>query len=265
MALAKITTPPASVVWDNIEEVRIAANISVDLIACHNAGREWPDAKNNAAKEAFKEALFGLQKSKCAYCRRDIKDETGLVEIDHILPKASKGNQIKWTSNAKSYRRSTAGYALFTYTLKNLALTCKRCNNKKGTYDCRKDRSLPSGTIYPAAKELVWVHPYLHRYSDHITITAGFVFSSVNSSPEGQAVIDACKLNTLAALEIKARLRHIKRSADFHTAVWSLVPHLKDWSDAQLVDFLVNQFPNMRQQAVQAVAELRRRMLEPLF
>ena len=109
------------------------------------------------------------------------------------------------------------------------------------------------------------MHPYLHRYSDHITITAGFVFSSVNSSPEGQAVIDACKLNTLAALEIKARLRHIKRSADFHTAVWSLVPHLKDWSDAQLVDFLVAKFPNMRPEAEQAVAELPRRLLAPLF
>lgn len=246
--------------WDVLDVSKLSSALLEALAERQSSGRDWAHASHDPVKKILKKELLELQLSKCAYCRRDIKDELGHVEIEHVLPKNSFGNPPRWTSNLVQDRKCTEGYAAFRFGHLNLVLVCKRCNNKKGSYDCRIDRSVPAFTLYPLTSgSLCWVHPYHDPYSLHIRLRRGFIYQVANNSASGRAVIDTCDLADIRAVEMRSAERIVKRSRDVNKAMLSLAPNLETWSDDDIVDFLKEQFPQMEEQKVRSSIDAMRK------
>lgn len=232
--------------WEKLDAAALPQALVQAMAACQASGRDWADAFHDNAKAMLKKKLLELQSSKCAYCRRDIKDETGHLEIDHILPKSAFGKAARWGSNAPKDRKCTPGYAAFTFWHLNLVLTCKRCNNKKGTYDCRADRTTPVPATYQVALgSMCWIHPYQDTFSDHIRVVRGYVYQVVNGSPSGSAVIDTCKLAEIGALEVRAAERKVARARNANKALIGLASDLGNWTDDQIVDLMKAKYPHL--------------------
>ena len=147
-------------------------------------GTAWTHSNFDWLKIRLNRDLRAMQYNRCCYCRRIMKFDKGLVEIEHIIYKGKAGK-----------------YARFTFVMNNLALACKDCNNGKGTKEVLR-KSLPAKASYPTDGAIfLWVHPYFHSYSDHILIHNAWVYEANNGSPEGCAVIEKCKLATLHGKE----------------------------------------------------------------
>lgn len=147
---------------------------------------DWVKPSLAEVRTRLRELLLKSQHYSCAYCRRRISVELGHHEIDHILP---KGLPI---------------YARFTYERINLVATCKRCNRNKGDHNILI-ATLAATESYPKGiDDYLWVHPYLHKYFDHLRILEGMLFEAKGDPKQharGAAVIDTCKLDTLAGVE----------------------------------------------------------------
>lgn len=207
---------------------------------------QWTSSAAKNAKEQLKKILFPAQNSKCAYCRRTISDEPGHVEIDHILPKNSFGEEDLWKSNNRECRKNTAGYNKFTFTPHNLALTCKLCNNKKHSYDSRLNRRIPPVTNYSLYDNYYeWIHIYLHNYSDHIVILKNLIYQVVENSPRGDAVITVCKLDEIAAVEAAAAELRIQNVNSISKAIGLLLGHVEMAGWDFIMDKVSNQFPTI--------------------
>ena len=99
--------------------------------AALNRNDEWTDSAVQATKDALISYLIGVQGSRCAYCRRLIKDEIGLRELDHVLPKGKLGkSKARARSNLRRDRRVTEGYPAFRFEPSNLILTCRLSRSK---------------------------------------------------------------------------------------------------------------------------------------
>lgn len=207
-------------------------------------GDDWTAAAASEAKDSLVEYLIEVQGSRCAYCKRLIKNEIGLRELDHILPKAACGTSaLRAVSNSQEDRRVTTGYPAFRFEPKNLILTCKRCNHRKGSYDCRKDRSAAAAAAYPsAAGDFEWVHPAYHEFEHHITLLNEFVYQEIPGS-NGKAVIDACGLASIEALEARARELRLKEIKDVNKLVLELLR--EDLPDDDIVDSVMHHFPQV--------------------
>lgn len=216
----------------------------IDGLAVAQAhGDDWTAASVSAAKDALVEYLIEIQGSRCAYCKRLIKNEIGLRELDHILPKGALGTNVaRAVSNFQKDRRVTTGYPAFRFEPKNLILTCKRCNHRKGSYDCRKDRSTAVAAYPAAAGEFEWVHPMYHEFDDHITLLNEFVYQEVPGS-NGAAMIDVCKLAGIEALEARARDLRLREIKDVNILVLELL--CKDLPDDDIVDSVLHHFPQV--------------------
>lgn len=213
--------------------------------ASQATGLDWTDASHANNKQLLKDLLFDAQNSKCAYCRRSIKEELGHVEIDHILPKAQRGKPVRWSSNNRGHRRSTAGYPAFVFHPHNLILTCKSCNTKKGSYDPRLDRSVAASEEYVFDEMYYeWIHPYIHVYSQHIALLKGMIYQVVNGSAKGDAVITVCKLDKIAAVERKACERKVKGSVQIAMAFLKLSDHYEQFEWEEIIGIVHAQFPN---------------------
>lgn len=229
----------------------------VALAESRASGHGWSDSYHGNMKSLLKEYLLELQESRCFYCRCDIKDVLGFLEIDHILPKASRGNPALWASNERSRRRRTGGYSQYEFTLYNLILTCKRCNHRKGSYDARKNRANPAPEFYNLdSKYFEWIHPYLDIYEDHISRLEGLIYQVVNSSYKGGAVIHACRLDKIEAAERAARTRKVKRNKNYKDAVSDLLAERGSIGWTGLADLVVQHFPDDEAEIRALVSEL---------
>ena len=204
---------------------------------------DWTADAVKAAKDALVAYLIELQGSRCAYCRRLIKNEIGLRELDHVLPKGALGKSaLRAVSNAQKDRRVTTGYPAFRFEPLNLILTCKRCNHRKGSYDCRKDRTAAAAAYPATSTDFEWVHLAFHEFDEHITLLNEFVYQEVPGS-NGAAVIDACKLAGIEALEARARDLRLKEIKDVNMLVLELLR--EDLSDDDIVDSVMLHFPKV--------------------
>lgn len=170
--------------------------------------KEWSKPNLKLVRDSVRKYLLRVQRHRCAYCRRRLSAEIGRNEIDHIIAKA------------------LPGMAKFTYEHTNLVATCKRCNWLKKNYDVLTRTLLPADSYPLAASDYNWVHPYIHRYSDHIEIVSGYLFKekgSVQTKARGKAVIDICKLNSLASVEARRMFEIAHSSESHHTAIMKLV------------------------------------------
>lgn len=89
--------------------------------------------------------LAKLQGHRCCYCRRWLQNVAYARPIEHIF--------------------SRKDYPQFSVTYRNLAVSCRDCNQLKGA---QKWTILPAGTlVYPSAAPNHY-HPRLHRYDLHV-------------------------------------------------------------------------------------------------
>ena len=166
-----------------------------------SASSVWGHAGNEWFRHKIRDTLLEQQGNRCCYCRRPLSNNRGAVEIDHIVHKGK-----------------TNGYPAFSFALKNLAMSCKDCNNVKG----RKAVLARTGKLYirypisPAA--YVWVHPYIHTYSEHIEIYEGWVYmpviSAAGPSENGKAVIEKCGLDKISQIEKANRISKFEQAED---------------------------------------------------
>lgn len=136
-------------------------------------------------KAALKADLRTAQLGRCCYCRRLLFDDIS-THIEHFVEKAQ--------------------HPLFTFEIKNLALSCGTCNTQKNGKNnllaslikkrAERQGKSPSPRCLTLAQELEpnatlpndpqhyrWVHPHLDKYSDNIQIRKGWVF--VGKTPKG--------------------------------------------------------------------------------
>lgn len=195
--------------FDIIPRKRWAAG-EQKLIRTYFKGKhsEWSKRTLKLVRDSVRTYLLRIQRYRCAYCRRQINAELGRNEIDHVIAKA------------------LPGMARFTYEHANLVATCKRCNWLKKDHDVLVRALLPTDTYPLSVADYIWVHPYIHRYSDHIEQVGGFLFrekGDANTQARGKAVIDVCRLNALATLEAKRLFELAHASEDHHAAIMGLI------------------------------------------
>jgi 5-methylcytosine-specific restriction endonuclease McrA len=238
--------------WESLSQYDFPEAIVQLLAECTQQGRAWSSSANDAAKTQLKGELFVNQKFECAYCRRKIKDEPGHVEIDHILPKGQFGDTTKRQSNLATDRHCTHGYPQFSYHPRNLILTCKRCNNKKGTYDSRSNRSDPSTADYDMnANFYEWVHPHIDDYSDCIQLLKGLIYQPVNGSPKGNSVIVVCKLDEVSAVERTSREAIAKSASSYTSAIMALLKDVDAIGWEELTDTVAQAFHNIERSIIE--------------
>ncbi|RUM00653.1 HNH endonuclease [Rhizobium chutanense] len=241
-----------------IDQDVITAQIRDLFDAAAVAGWNWDDAKATKAKEALKAVMFEAQQNRCFYCRRRIKDMLGHSELDHILPKDGRGRiPARLVSNERSDRKNTVGYSRFTFEPLNLVLSCKPCNTAKGTYDSRSDRSIDALEEYVSddGNYYEWVHPFIHAYEDHIILLKGLIYQPAQGSINGDAVISACKLASVAAVERMACEKKVKEATKVKKAFILLLEEseLHDWD--YLVGLVCGQFPNESVARIREIGE----------
>lgn len=166
-------------------------------------GYNWTHSNFDWLKIMLQRKLRLRQQDRCCYCRRALVFDKGHVELDHIIDKGSNKGQ----------------YERFTFEIRNLALACKDCNNNKGT-KAVLSTALSVAAEYPKkTTAYVWVHPHIHKYSDHIIIHQGWVYEAKNGSAEGHAVITKCMLHKLKDKERANRRVIVSGAKDLKVAV----------------------------------------------
>lgn len=142
-------------------------------------------------KEELKEELQNLriyirdhyrreQKSKCAYCKKDVSTISALnCHVEHIAPKSQ--------------------YEIYMFIPRNLCVACADCNQIKNEKDTI--HPLPNGVPrkrYPnSSSAFKIVHPHYDTYEEHIDIFKDRWY--IDITDKGHFTIGACKLNQRSA------------------------------------------------------------------
>ena len=190
--------------FERIERIWIAsANKEKLAVGLSRHGYDWKNSNFSWLKVLLHERLRLRQKDRCCYCRRVLVFDKGHVELDHIVDKGS----------------NKGAYARFTFEIRNLALACKDCNNNKGTKTVLSSVLLAAAPYPKKASAFVWVHPHIHKYSEHIIIHKGWVYEAKDGSPAGCAVITKCMLDKLNGKERANRQVIVGGAKDLKDAV----------------------------------------------
>ncbi|MDX5405678.1 MAG: hypothetical protein LPK11_01375 [Chromatiaceae bacterium] len=155
-------------------------------------------------KSDLKIKLREVQCGRCCFCRRQLFDDYA-THLEHFVEKSL--------------------YTMFSFEIRNLALSCGTCNGQKNGYVSklnrkRKDRHAKSNTLfaprcpvlsseilngadYPArADDFRWVHPHFDMFSTHIELSRGWIFRG--KTRKGMRTIDGVKLNEIGKIEKRA-------------------------------------------------------------
>lgn len=185
---------------------------------------DWTRKSLSGLRKSLRDWLFINQIHHCAYCRHPINENFGNAEVDHIIPKLFAPQ--------------------LAYSRFNLILACKRCNHRKHDWNPTiiPDENLWSfGECPKKSSDYVWVHPYIHKYEEHITLVGGSVYAPTRGSARGKAVIKQCRLGEVK--EVVARIRHADAVAavDDERAIYALLSkHPSGASDAAIAkEFLI--------------------------
>lgn len=192
---------------------------------------EWKKTTLASVRDRLRKRLLKQQNFACAYCRRRISIDLGRNEIDHIVAKA------------------ITGMDKFTYERMNLVAACKPCNKNKND-DPVLSVTLTSVCPYPIGEDdFNWVHPYIHRYSDHIKILDGYVFEAVGDAKQkarAMAVIKSCQLAKLKTVERRRAYEEACGSANTQTAILTLISNFASYSDVQLAKIIRRARPEFK-------------------
>lgn len=170
--------------------IRITAN-DLALISTYynNNSDNWSNKNLDPIKVRLKKKLIKEQENKCCYCKRFLSSDKNEIDIEHIVSKAK--------------------YVAYSFLPKNLALSCKSCNTKKG-----QKVVVNVGVrlnIYPLNKtDYKIVHPHFHEYYSEVDILEGIIFKEITT--EGANLIKMCGLATLQKSMAKAEDKIFNKS-----------------------------------------------------
>ena len=119
----------------------------------------------------------------------------------------------------------------------NLVAACKRCNKIKDDNSVLSG-ALPATSNYPMlATDYLWIHPYIHRYSEHLIIRENVFFeyaptANADALARAEAVMRLCKLNDIETVEERRAGNLAKRApADFF-AILEIIGRYPSWGDS---------------------------------
>jgi HNH endonuclease len=122
--------------------------------------------------ENVKTRVREAAKNRCGYCQSLQKYVLGVLEIEHIIPKASGGNDNE----------------------ENLWLSCRLCNSYKGIQTKATD---------PISDQTVQLfNPRTQKWSQHFTWSEDRAYI-VGSTPCGRATVLALQLNNIYAVTVR--------------------------------------------------------------
>jgi uncharacterized protein (TIGR02646 family) len=183
-----------------IEQIPFVLNLTIGeykrLINKKPWTGKWSDTDIADIKTKIKSQLVAIQ-NRCAYCGLPFKGD-GDKQIEHIAPKAK-------------FRQPQ-----FTFTLKNLVLSCGYCNNLtvKGT----KQTIIPPVNNLYARCSFNIVHPYFDDPKDHYTwadMDTTILIQVANNSDKARNSIKMFALGSLEMSELRASTNLLnKRKAE---------------------------------------------------
>jgi hypothetical protein len=122
--------------------------------------------------ENVKTRVREAAKNRCGYCQSLQKYVLGVLEIEHIIPKASGGNDNQ----------------------ENLWLSCRLCNSYKGIQTKATD---------PISDQTVQLfNPRTQKWSQHFTWSKDGA-CIIGSTPCGRATVLALQLNNIYAVTVR--------------------------------------------------------------
>jgi HNH endonuclease len=122
--------------------------------------------------ENVKTRVREAAKNRCGYCQSLQKYVLGVLEIEHIIPKAFGGNDNE----------------------ENLWLSCRLCNSYKGIQTKATD---------PISDQTVQLfNPRTQKWSQHFTWSEDSAYI-VGSTPCGRATVLALQLNNIYAVTVR--------------------------------------------------------------
>lgn len=132
----------------------------------------WGDESVKVIKSRIKKHYLKEQDQTCVYCKTTLHTDNGMVwDTEHIIDKDS----------AKQW----------TFEPLNLCVSCKGCNQSKGTRPVTKS---PSYTSFPKnSNNYLLVHAHLDKYEDHIEVGVPGVTYRFKSD-KGRKTIEICGL-----------------------------------------------------------------------
>lgn len=165
----------------------IFTNDELDLIARLNIVGGWEAEESEQLKRKIKPFLLNKTSDCCCYCRRSMRAWHSItIDIEHVLPKG-RGN-----------------FPQFTFEIKNLSVSCKRCNMQIK----KSDTSFYTGLFDDAnpfkSEYYKFVHPNLDEIDRHLSIRIEQVntkqlikYCVINASAKGQSSYDYFKLEKI--------------------------------------------------------------------
>ncbi len=201
---------------------------------------EWQKKSLQKLRADLREHLFAKQNRRCAYCRLPISENLGNAEIDHIIPKELAPQ--------------------FSYCKFNLVLTCKRCNHRKHNHNPtnRSEWALHFLSTCPLeSSSYRWVHPFIHKYDEHIKVSAAWVYRPVHGSIKAKAVIDVCKLAETKDVVARTRFSEALASHDDWRAILYLISrHDRHVSDQFIAEEFFRCMPKTKKKMPWVINEI---------
>jgi hypothetical protein len=145
------------------------AKLAEDLSVPHG----WDDVRAKELKKKLKKYLLKSGIDFCCYCRVPMRNWHKLsIDLEHVLPKGK--------------------FPIFTFSVKNINVACKRCNMGIKL----EDHTFYIGTAQQMeafeSEHYNFIHPNLDRYEDHLRrkseqdgIATYVKFAVVNNSAKG--------------------------------------------------------------------------------
>jgi 5-methylcytosine-specific restriction endonuclease McrA len=123
--------------------------------------------------DPLRAAVVERADSMCEYCRLPTQGQVAWFPVDHIIPR-SKGGKTE---------------------LKNLALSCPRCNGHKWTH--------MTDTDPVTGDEIPLFNPRIQAWEDHFTWSPDTAHTIEGTTPCGRATIERLKMNHPQMVEIR--------------------------------------------------------------
>ncbi|RZK10312.1 MAG: HNH endonuclease [Flavobacterium sp.] len=146
----------------------------------------WESTHIKALKRKIKKHYRSAQNENCCYCRKNTVGEFNMVlDIEHILPKSL--------------------FSGFMFEIKNLSISCKRCNMEIKKDDISFLIQSQSFLDDPFdAKHYKFIHPNSDTYYDHIDVEVSIKnenkmikYTVLQGSPKGSFTYTYFKLHAL--------------------------------------------------------------------